>query len=741
MPVDREGSLFERRYQLEQFLGKGGFGEVWQALDTKLDRRVALKRLDGELVIQDVEQMSRQFGREVKAIAHLNHPHIVQLYDYGVAGRDLYLVMELLTGGRLSDRLKTGGPWSAEATFALIKPLGEALDYAHSERIIHRDVKPANILFRQRAGLPEEVVLADFGLAKILAEESLFTQRTEMGKFAGTAQYMAPEQSDYNLTVDGRADLYSLAVMAYRLLVGREPFQAPDPMAIMRMAEKTPRKELWGNFPQTVPPEIGRWVLQGMEIAREDRPTTVRAWIEGWQERREAIERVERQQAENARRSAEQKSEEARRNLEVALLASQRDLANARQEAEREKEARVNVEAALAGLSQEKEKPTTAPMRFVWLGKVVVGALLMMVLFFAFLWRVAVEERGEANEAIVAYSAEVADLQQEQRGLETKVAGRETEVAQLAQAQVTLAVRLTPTETPFLVELPTLELFSLTPTTATAEAVRGVTLPNSEMMVEMVFVPAGPFTMGSTEAEVDTTVQQCEEGAWGRIEGNDCPREWFENEMPQHKVEVADFLIDKTEVTNAQYRACVSAGECDLPRDTSYYEDGNYADHPVVYVNWNQAKGFCAWRGGRLPTEAEWEKAARGIDGRRYPWGDAFDGTRLNFCDRNCAFDWAEKDVDDGYAQTSPVGRYPAGASPYGALDMAGNVWEWTQSNYVNYPYQAEDGRNDENGADVLVLRGGSLINYRFDARSTLRLWYAPVNYDDSVGFRCASTE
>jgi formylglycine-generating enzyme required for sulfatase activity len=213
-------------------------------------------------------------------------------------------------------------------------------------------------------------------------------------------------------------------------------------------------------------------------------------------------------------------------------------------------------------------------------------------------------------------------------------------------------------------------------------------------------------------------------------------------EKPQHTVTLADYRIGRYPVTNAEYQAFAEDARHPAPRD---WENDTYprdkGDHPVVYISWHDALAYCQWlsqKSGKryhLPSEAEWEKAARGEDGRIYPWGDDWDAEKVN-------------SVEGGSKTTTPVGQYsPAGDSPYGIADMAGNVWEWTRSLWgkkldepeFGYPYDPEDsGREDlKAGDEVLrVLRGGAFGNGRRGVRCAVRLGNLPVGRSHGLGFR-----
>ena len=244
----------------------------------------------------------------------------------------------------------------------------------------------------------------------------------------------------------------------------------------------------------------------------------------------------------------------------------------------------------------------------------------------------------------------------------------------------------------------------------------GSIMTREEDGMEMVYVPAGEFEMGGNDAD-----------AW-------------DDEKPVHTVYLDSYWIDKYEVSNAQYAKCVTAGDCTKPSYTgsytrsNYYGNPEYDDYPVIYVDWNQAKDYCQWAGGDLPTEAQWEKAARGTDGRAYPWGNESPTCQLTNFDQG-SYENPNYCVGD----TSPVTDYEAGASPYGALNMAGNVWEWVNDWYGSNYYSTLPTRNPSGptSGKYRVIRGGSWYrDYRF-IRAADRGSSNPTYTSLNLGFRC----
>jgi iron(II)-dependent oxidoreductase len=242
---------------------------------------------------------------------------------------------------------------------------------------------------------------------------------------------------------------------------------------------------------------------------------------------------------------------------------------------------------------------------------------------------------------------------------------------------------------------------------------------------EMLRIPAGSFIMGSDDGPAD--------------------------ERPAHRVTLPAFLIDRLPVTNYDFAQFLNARGARAPDGRRYYDDDDndarihrqpgpgplqlqwqadagHARHPVVEASWLGALAYCRWRGKRLPSEAEWERAARGDDGRRYPWGNAAPEPRLA---------WFGK----GWNELTEVDAHPAGASPYGVLDMAGNGWEWVSSLYRPYPWRADDGREDLSAAGVRGTRGGGHDARPADMTTSQRgrlVSRAPEAGHHNITFRCA---
>lgn len=284
-------------------------------------------------------------------------------------------------------------------------------------------------------------------------------------------------------------------------------------------------------------------------------------------------------------------------------------------------------------------------------------------------------------------------------------------VAPTATATTTITATETQVPTPTETQVPT--------PTSTAELNLdiGSTLVNPADTAVMVYVPDGEFLMGSEDSDA------------------------FSDEAPEHQVWLDAFWIYQTEVTNEQYRQCVEDGACELPGNTTNYQNPFYANHPVGFVSWFNADAYCQWAGGQMPTEAEWEKAARGTYGRKYPWGnEPVTGHKANYCDVNCQDHIrADTDHNDGYAITSPVGSFPDGASPYGALDMAGNVWEWVADWHSRFYYNRSPYENPTGpfSGDGRVVRGGSFSSLQRFLRGSFRSYASPDGWGDSLGFRC----
>jgi serine/threonine protein kinase/formylglycine-generating enzyme required for sulfatase activity len=716
------------RYRILEKLGEGGMAVVYKTQDTRLEREVAIKIIRREVFSPLVlERVLKRFEREAKALAKLSHPNIVHVHDYGKFRGAPYLVMEYLPGGVLKTGAGVSERLGWQEAARLLLPIAEALDYAHSLNIIHRDVKPSNILLTGR-GQP---MLSDFGIAKILEEEQ--TQGlTASGTGVGTPEYMAPEQ--WTGKACPQSDLYSLGVVFYELLTGRKPYTADTPAALMlkQLNDPLPSPR---QFAPGLPEQVEKVLLKALAKKPDDRyagmqefslaleaqlnaPAGGKPASPAWWKRKEPRPPLPKEPVAPAMEPVKQMDEKATRPATPPAH-------------EGPGESAVPADAGVKTRPSTPESPS---------GKLAVPAP-------------SAPQKTKPAMDEDAGKKPTGDFQETTRdGIPPNPPGRRQAdmswwqrwgawlgvggAALAVLAAVTLlglwtsgyigprpfvspvpTRALLPTETlaPIISPIPTITPAPTRPPQPTDTIIPTPTLgigstwtrPADGML--MVYVPAGEFTMGSPEG----------------IGGS--------NEHPQHTLYLDAFWIDRTEVTNARYEQCVNAGDCQTPSSlgshtrSSYYGDSQFDDYPVIYVDWNQANAYCRWAGAHLPTEAEWEKAARGTEGRTYPWGN--DSPSKNLLNYN-----------NLVGDTTVVGSYPTGASPYGALDLAGNVSEWVNDWYSDTYYGSSPSSNPQGpvSGQYRVLRGGSWLYDEGNNGSALRLSYNPAGSFFTFGFRCS---
>ncbi|MEB2311546.1 MAG: SUMF1/EgtB/PvdO family nonheme iron enzyme [Sorangiineae bacterium] len=254
---------------------------------------------------------------------------------------------------------------------------------------------------------------------------------------------------------------------------------------------------------------------------------------------------------------------------------------------------------------------------------------------------------------------------------------------------------------------------------------------------EMVRVPASRFVMGSTPLEVLGAVLDCTREPLG--DHLRCSQLLFSDEMSAHPVLLSAYWLDRTEVTVRDYARCVKLGRCRAIDYAAGKLRFAREDYPVTFVSWDDARAYCRFRGARLPTEAEWERAARGVEGRRFPWGNIYNSRVSN----HGRLGWAPTDLRDGFAELAPVGSFPAGKTPEGFLDLAGNVAEWVEDRYAS-PYPPEPATDPggpsaaTGGGGERVVRGGSYESGVPWLRGAARGAVDPSLRRPTIGFRCA---
>ena len=638
--------ILEGKYRVEELIGTGAFGEVYRATHLQLNVPRAIKVLRSDapgIGSTEFTDYRKRFQLEFQIAARFDHPNIIKVYDLAEEAGVLYAVLEYAPCRSVKDLIEQVRCVPADQTVQILLGCAAGLDALHEEDIIHRDVKPANILI----GKDGQAKIADLGLAQVAGGE--VSQRSMLGSVAplhpGTPNYRSPEHNSPE-SLAPTSDIYSLGCVAFEMLTGK-------PWKVVMRRVRTVR-ELCPEVPDRLDEVVTRMLCAAPGLTLDDaddsrkRYVTMTQFADALKRAREKIsERLEEEAREReAERVAQEKVERERRETE--------------EQARAERQAREQLE--------EEARKREAE----WVAQEQVE-----------------RERRETEE-----QARVERLAREKISEQLEEEARKREAEWVAQEQVERERRETGEQARVEREQIKREELLLTPAT-------GVTL-------ELVRVPAGEFLMGSADTKWNWLVDR--------------------KEKPLHEVALGEYWISRYEVTNSQYDAFARASE------RSFTIPTGKENHPVVKVSWDDAVAFCAWASQatghkvRLPSEAQWEKAARGMDGKRYPWGkDVPDPSRLNYS-RNVG-------------GTTPVGKYsPQGDSPYGVSDMAGNVWEWTSSLYKPYPYNADDGREDPQSRDVRVVRGGSWNFNQVFTRAAARYGHYPHIRGSNIGFRVVST-
>ncbi len=719
-------------YELESLLGRGGMARVYAGMDLRLKRRVAIKIID-PLLQNDPDHVER-FEREAQAIAQLEHPNIVRLYHYGEAEGMLYLVMQYIEGGDLYDLLaeyrKSGARIPPKEALRLGREIALALDYVHGKGIIHRDLTPANVMLNES----RQALLTDFGLA-------LLTETGSRGEILGSPHYIAPEQAVSSAKVVPQSDLYALGVMLYEMFTGQRPFEANEPLDIVMLhMSEAPRP------PRQVCPDVSlaleKVLLKALAKDPADRYPTGAALAEALTA---ALAGEVTQPIIPAPSHALEVIPESRLAPagQVATIPLRRPPARS---------GRfllalfMTVLLAVAGIAAWAlfidptiPQPIFRPYLAAWAPGVfppltATPTATLISSPTAVLTSTATEPLFTLTPAAVLSTQELTPTPTPTREATlTQTPGPSNTPTLTVEATLTL----TPSDTPTFAGEAT---FTPTPTSSPSPQSPTPTLTSTPIIITirqqdrmpMVLIPAGAFDMGAA---------------------NDDAQADFD-ERPQHSVTLDSFYIDRYEVSVEQYAAFLSlikkhANACQgitCARTKSevlnshilwdggavYVAEPGYEKYPVNNVSWFGAVAYCERMAARLPTEAEWEYAARGDDGRLYPWGNAAPDATL------AIFGQA------AYKALQPVDALPAGASFFGLYGMSGGVWEWVADHYEVDYYTADPVENPAGPTggmrDPHVRRGGSWKSPAVVLRASDRNGAAPINFNtfgEDGGFRC----
>jgi len=689
------GRTIADKYAVESVVGEGGFATVYRAMHVIWKRPVALKVFKslGDFSEKDRQKLLDEFVQEGALLADLSarSAAIVQARDIGMLqtpkGESIpYMVLEWLEGASLesvlTDEKAKGLPLrDMRAAISLLDPAAEAIALAHRKGIAHRDVKPGNVFVLGDARGECAVKILDFGIAKVVSDAQKMAgsfTKTSGQVTSFTPAYGAPEQFSRTHGATGPwTDVFSLALIATEIVTGREPLDGDDFLQLAFSSANPDRRPTPRTLGAQVTDEVEAVFRKAVAVKPGDR------WQSGgdfWNALRSAskLDPMRGMTDPNPGRAVVAATQSADASAPTLAIHSEREPSLPAIAAGATTQPR-------AGTTTTGAKPGSSKMGlFVALG---VGAVAAIGAGVFFLGRGGSGTSGTTNTSgSAALSAAAA----------SGAPSASANVAAVPKAK--------------------------------------------ECPPGTIKIPGGSFYMGSDDG--------------------------LPMEKPAHQVTLEPFCIDEFEVTVEKYKACSDAGRCKRAGTTNEWAsitDKEHkafdplcnitdavakATHPINCVDWEMAEKYCREQGERLPTESEWEFAARGPDGRKYPWGDEDPASaHLNACGKECVA-WGAKngiaekemyDVDDGFANTAPVGSFPKGASRYGVKDVVGNVWEWVADYYGEYPKDEQKNPKGPETGDERVIRGGSWnASFASWVRPTFRYKDAPGKRSYGIGFRCA---
>ena len=661
-------------YNLVKFLGKGQFGEVWLA---EKPLKVSTKKVSHALKFLSNlgEEVNLQAaGAEVDTwIEAGGHPNVMSVIDMLVVGDHIIIVSEYADGGSLNGWLKANGGKAPteEKALEMMRGILLGIEHLHSRSVVHRDLKPENILLQ--GGFPR---ITDFGISRIVGEGTMST------KAIGSPAYMSPESFAGNKSQ--QADIWSAGVIFYEMLTGEFPFEHETVWGLVNAIRTEEAKPL----PETVSPEVRsiienalrKEVGERFQTAHEMLLAVERAiyHLKGGEQKHIATEKIENLKQTNDKitvstgdqtdfdgETIKYKPEEL-----AEKISGGNDLKGADDQSEFNVKTNYQPPPTAEVVIEKKETQT------VETGSSDVGRTVD--------WREA--ERRKLEEQRVDFEKISGEIERNRTN-----GGHSKNKSYGLFAGIGSIILLA------LIGVGIWAMSGKSSVVPTNNAVNSATAVENIAPEGMVYVPGGEFTMGRDDGV-------------------------SEAEKPAHKVSVQPFYMDVYETTNEKYAAFVKAANYKPPLD---WKNGVFANgrakFPVVGVNWDDANAFAKWAGKRLPTEQEWEFAARGTNNLLYPWGS----------------EWQQENANVGSQSFVEVGA-DKGASPFGIYDLSGNAWEWTASDFAAYP----NGRlpNAFNGkSNLKTIRGGSFEATKDFATTTYRIGWAAtgaVNYD-RTGFRC----